>query len=91
MQKVSKRQVLREASKLFEENGKLKKECRQLLQMLFGVAVKLYILNPDDESFGEGMFKPEFIDQIKKAAEATKNQPLKTEVIEEPVSPEAPQ
>ena len=83
MQKVSKRQVVREASKLFEENSRLKKECQQLLQMMFGVAVKLYMLNPEDESFTGNQFKPEFIEQIKKAAETMKSQPIKTDVIQE--------
>ena len=91
MQKVSKRQIVREASKILEENSGLKKERRQLLQMMFGIAVKLYILNPEDEAFQEGkQFKPEFVEQIKKAAEAMKNRPLETEVVEEPATEAQP-
>lgn len=76
-QKVSKRQVLREAQNLYEENLKLKKEAKSLLQMMFGVCVKLYKLDPSDETFREegekeAMFKPEFLKAIKAAASAPK-------------------
>lgn len=73
-QKVSKRQVLREAQKLYDKNQSLKREAQRLLQMLFGVCVKLYRLDPSDETFKEegeeeAMFKPEFLKAIKEAAE----------------------
>lgn len=75
MQKVSKRQIVREAQKLWEDNSNLKKECQQLLQMMFGVAVKLYIVTPEDDIFTGDSFKPEFLEAVKKAAEDTKNPP----------------
>ena len=82
-QKVSKRAVLREATKLYDENQGLKKECQQLLQMLFGAALKLYKIDPADDMFKSeedgGSFKNGFLDAIKQAAE---DKPPPPEVLE---------
>jgi len=74
MQKISKRQILREAQKLYDENQSLKKEANRLLQMMFGVCVKLYRIDPKDNIFRESdneeeqPLKPSFLKAIKEAA-----------------------
>jgi len=71
--RISRRQVLREAGKLNDENMNLKKERGNLFNMLFGIAVKLYQVKPDDEIFVGDTFKPEFLAKIKEAAAAQKD------------------
>lgn len=75
MPKVSKRQLVREAQKIFEENMILKRGRQQTMQLLFGIAVQLYIEAPENEVFTNDNLKPEFMEQIKKAAENIKNPP----------------
>ena len=69
MQKVSKRQVLRKASKLYEDNQRMRKEGGHLTQIVFTLAVKLYKIVPDDPYFTGDNFTPEFLEAIKKGAE----------------------
>lgn len=76
--KVSKRQVVREASRIMDNLNKVRSENQQLFQIVFGLAVKLYMLNPDDETFHNDTFKPEFLANIKEAAEGLKNPPPPT-------------
>ena len=64
--KVSYRQLHREAQKLFDENQRLKKELNGLINIMFGFAIKLYKLTPNDESFAK--LKPEFLEKVKNAA-----------------------
>jgi len=64
--KVSYRQMHREAVKLFDENGKLKKELGVIVDILRLFSVKLYKLSPEDEVFKR--LKPEFMEMIKNAA-----------------------
>ena len=64
--KVSYRKLQREAEKLFDENGKLKKELNGIVNMFGVFAVKLYRLAPEDEAFSK--LKPEFMEKIKNAA-----------------------
>lgn len=71
MAKLSRRQILREAQSLFDQVQSLRKENQSLSQIIFGLAVKLYRLSPDDESFTNGSFQDLFLKRIKKAAEAT--------------------
>lgn len=70
---LGKRAIIREASKMYDEVGRLKKECVNLFNMLFGLAVKLYILTPEDEIFTKDAFKPEFLAKIKEAAKKTQD------------------
>lgn len=77
---VGKRAILREASKWYDEVQKLKKECTGLFQMLFGIAVKLYIVSPNDEIFQKDTFKPEFLEKIKEAAKKTQEPPAEASV-----------
>ncbi len=73
-EKVSKRQVVREASRIMDDLRKSRSENQKLFQMVFGLAVRLYILDPDDETFHNDSFKPTFLNNIKDAAEKIKDQ-----------------
>jgi len=64
--KVSYRQLYREAVKMHDESQGLKKELSGIINILFGFAVKLYKLSPDDKCFEQ--LKPEFLEKIKNAS-----------------------
>ena len=61
MVKASRRQLLRESKTLREELQKVN-------QMIFGVLIKLYKLDPEDDVFTKDQLKPEFLEMVKKAA-----------------------